>query len=117
MRQGDIIISATGAGAVVPAEEIVIGFDNGGVLKELFVKVGDEVAAGDVLARLDDTDALRQVAGAELQVTEAKMQTDAGTTDAGLSFSDLSVEQAALILREAQVQTRTAESSGLGQRR
>jgi HlyD family secretion protein len=102
VRQGDITISATGAGTVVPAEEIVIGFNSGGVLQELLVSIGDEVAAGDVLARLDNTAALQQVANAELQLTQAIMQTDAGATETGVSFNDLSVEQAQLSLEQAQ---------------
>ncbi|MFN2277418.1 MAG: biotin/lipoyl-binding protein, partial [Candidatus Promineifilaceae bacterium] len=102
VRQGDITISATGAGTVVPAEEIVIGFNAGGVLKELLVSIGDEVAAGDILARLDSTSAKEQVANAELQLTQAIMQTDASATDAGISFNDVSVQQAQLSLDQAQ---------------
>ena len=102
VRQGDITISATGAGTVVPAEEIVIGFNAGGVLKELLVSIGDEVAAGDILARLDSTSAEEQVANAELQLTQAIMQTDASATDAGISFNDVSVQQAQLSLDQAQ---------------
>ena len=68
VRQGDITISATGAGTVIPAKEIVIGFNSGGVLEALLVSVGDEVSAGDVLAQLDDTSALQQVANAEAVV-------------------------------------------------
>ena len=67
VRQGDITISATGAGTIVPAEEIVIGFNSGGVLQELLVGVGQEVQTGDVLARLDSTSAQQQVAKQELE--------------------------------------------------
>ncbi|MFN2135136.1 MAG: efflux RND transporter periplasmic adaptor subunit [Candidatus Promineifilaceae bacterium] len=103
VRQGDITISATGAGTVVPAEEIVIGFNSGGVLKELLVSVGSKVAAGDVLAKLDDSAARQQIASAELQVTQATMQTNAEATETGVSFNDLSVEQAQLTLEQAQI--------------
>jgi len=47
VRQGDITISATGAGTVIPAEEIVIGFNGGGVLKELLVSVAEAQEAYD----------------------------------------------------------------------
>jgi RND family efflux transporter MFP subunit len=102
VRQGDITISATGAGAVIPAEEVVIGFKSGGILDELLVSVGDQVKAGDILARLDATDAEQQVAAAELALLQAVMQTDASATEAGVSFSDISVEQALLTLEQAQ---------------
>jgi RND family efflux transporter MFP subunit len=102
VRQGDITISATGAGTVIPAQEIVIGFKNGGVLQELLAGSGDKVAAGDVLARLDNTAALQQVANAQLQLAQAIMQTDAAATETGVSFNDLSVEQALLNLQQAQ---------------
>jgi HlyD family secretion protein len=102
VRQGDVTISATGAGTIVPAEEIVIGFKNGGILQELLVSIGDEVKAGDVLARLDNTTASQQVTNAQLQLTQAIMQTDAQATETGISFNDLSVEQAQLSLEQAQ---------------
>lgn len=102
VRQGDIMISATGAGTIVPAEEIVIGFGGGGVLEELLVSVGQEIEAGDVLARLDATSAAQQLASAELKLAQAIMQTDGRATEAGVSFNDLSLEQAQLSLQQAQ---------------
>ena len=53
-RQGDITVSATGAGT--------------GVVRELLVQVGDKVQAGDELASLDDTDSQQALANAELQL-------------------------------------------------
>ena len=50
-RQGDITISATAAGTVIPATEIQLSFPTNGVLSELLVQVGDEVQVGDVLDR------------------------------------------------------------------
>jgi len=102
VRQGDITISATGAGAVVPATEIALGFTGNGVLKEVLVQVGDKVQAGDVLARLDDTAAQQALANAELQLRQATMQTDASATETGTSYSDIAVEQAQLNLDTAQ---------------
>lgn len=102
VRQGDITISATGAGSVVPASQIVFGFDGSGTLTSLLVSVGDEVKAGEALARLDDTAAQKELAAAELSLAAAVMQTDASATETGTSYGDLAVEQAFLALESAQ---------------
>jgi HlyD family secretion protein len=50
---GDIILSATGLGTLVPSEEVSFGFRNGGEVTELLVGLGDSVEAGQVLARVE----------------------------------------------------------------
>ncbi len=59
-RRGDITLYAAGAGTLIPAAEVDVSFDiSDGIqeeLVELLVGVGDKVEAGDVLARLDDSD-------------------------------------------------------------
>lgn len=102
VRTGDITLSATGAGTVIAANDISIGFDSSGTLAELHVQVGDEVKAGDVLASLNDADAQKAVADAELALLQARLQTDASATETGLSFSDISVETAQMTLDQAQ---------------
>ena len=52
---GDIILSATGPGTLVPKEELSFGFENRGKVSEVLVSLGDEVQAGQVLARQDST--------------------------------------------------------------
>jgi len=102
VRQGDITISATGAGTIIPTEEINLSFPNNGVISEIAVHVGENVQAGDVLARLDDGDAQEALLNAQIQQSQALMQTDAASTVVGISFDDISVEQAQLNLDEAQ---------------
>jgi HlyD family secretion protein len=104
VRRGDIVISATGAGTVIPAEEIELSFSSSGLLDELLVRVGDQVQAGDVLARLDDTAAQQALANAELQLDQAAMQTDATATEVGVSYDDISVQQAQINLDLAQTE-------------
>ncbi len=101
-RTGDITISATGAGTVIPATEITLSFLTGGVLEELDVQVGSNVDSGDILAKLDDFDAQQAVANADLQLKQAAFSTDAEATGAGVSLSDITVEQARLSLETAQ---------------
>jgi HlyD family secretion protein len=102
VRSGDITISATGAGTVIAADDISIGFTGSGALAELRVSVGDEVAAGDVLAVLDDTDARKAVADAQLALTQAQLQTDAEATETGLTFNDIAIESALINRDQAQ---------------
>jgi multidrug efflux pump subunit AcrA (membrane-fusion protein) len=101
-RQGNIVISATAAGTIVPATDVVLGFPTNGTLAELLVGVGDDVAAGDVLARLDDADAQQALANAQIQLNQAAMKTDASTTQTGISFDEISIEQARINLEQAQ---------------
>lgn len=102
VRRGDITISATGAGTVIPAEEITLGFYTGGTLTELLVQVGDRVQAGDVLARLDDTNAQQAVANAQLQLAQAALQTDPQKVERAVALTQISVEQAEINLALAQ---------------
>ncbi len=101
-RQGNITISASGAGTIIPAKEINLVFQQNGLLAELLVQVGDRVQAGDVLARLDDSDAQQALANTQLQVDQAAIRTDPESTQTGTSLNAISEEQAELNLDEAQ---------------
>lgn len=82
VRQGDIVITANGAGTVMPAAQMDLGFRSGGTVNELLVAIGDPVSSGDVLACLESTlqyradfDALFSPAGmaqAEAKVVQAQ---------------------------------------------
>jgi HlyD family secretion protein len=63
--QGDLVLYANGTGTVTPITESNIGFNSNGQAKEIYIKVGDTVEAGQVLAQLDDTDAQIQLARAQ----------------------------------------------------
>jgi HlyD family secretion protein len=52
---GDIILSATGLGTLVSKDEVSLGFKNGGTVSEVLVGLGDQVEAGQVLARLENS--------------------------------------------------------------
>lgn len=101
-RVGEIVVSATGAGTVIAASDVELGFSTSGRLTEMLVQVGDNVQAGDVLARINDTDAQQTLANAQLQLAQAAMQTNASATEVGVSYDDISVEQAQINLELAQ---------------
>jgi HlyD family secretion protein len=74
VRRGSIVLLASGTGTLVPAAEVNLGFGTGGDLVDLAVQVGDQVEAGDVLARLDEIDAQSQVTQAEINLRLAELQ-------------------------------------------
>ncbi len=62
------------ASGTVEATESDLGFPMPGQLVELRVKEGDDVQAGDTIARLDDAEVSARVAAAEAQVEGARAQ-------------------------------------------
>lgn len=73
----------------VTAETVRVGFRPQGRLVEISVKVGDTVAAGQVLARLDPTDLQTAVKQAQANVLSAQARYD--TTVAGASAEDIAL--------------------------
>ena len=58
VRQGDLVIYASGSGTLITINGIELGFGANGPVAELNVQVGDEVKAGDVLAVQGDREEL-----------------------------------------------------------
>lgn len=54
VRTGDLVVSATGAGTIVPAAQVDLSFQTNGVLAAMDVAVGDAVTAGQMLGRLEE---------------------------------------------------------------
>jgi HlyD family secretion protein len=79
-RRGDLVLLASGSGQLVAASQMALSFDESGTLAELNVAVGDEVKAGDLLARLQTQnspeDIAASVATAELDVITAQQAID-----------------------------------------
>jgi HlyD family secretion protein len=94
--------SIKGSGTLVPASQIELSFASPGTVADLLVQVGQEVRAGDVLARVNSVAALNAVTTAELQLAQVAMQSDATTTQSGTSFDEISVAQAQINLDVAQ---------------
>ena len=59
VERGTVVTKVSASGSLTAIREKNLGFPKGGELKEVLVKVGDRVSAGQVLARTDDF-ALRQ---------------------------------------------------------
>ena len=109
VTQGDLVISASGSGELVPATEVSLGFQAGGTLAQLLVQVGDPVDSGGVLARQDDTDARFQVLQAEISLRQAELQLTQLST--GPSAAELASARAGLISTEADLDNLTAPAT------
>jgi multidrug efflux pump subunit AcrA (membrane-fusion protein) len=124
--------SIGGMGTLIPAVEIDLAFETPGVVAELPVEVGQEVQAGDVLARVDVTILAAQdeiaVAQAQLDVANEIAQLEANgaaaeaayqaalgqaaATDTNIEVSGISVAQAERDLADAQAAYQQAWDPG-----
>jgi HlyD family secretion protein len=106
VRRGDIRISASGSGTLVAAQSVDLHFPVSGTVVELNVQAGDTVEAGQVLARLGNSESLQaELAAAELELLQARkelqdLQENAGTALAEAYQDWIDAQQS---LEEAQV--------------
>lgn len=106
---GDLTITASGSGTLIPASEVAVGFESGGVLAEVLAQVGDQVEAGQLLARLDDTDVQDQVAQAEISLRQAEL--DLAALSEEVDAADLAAAQASLSSAKANLTALTSPAS------
>jgi multidrug efflux pump subunit AcrA (membrane-fusion protein) len=96
-----------------------IGFEVGGSLTELNVAVGDQLAAGDLIARLDDSELLEQIAQAELAVAQAENSLAQTQVELDTLILDVPLRQAeaqqAVALAQETLDVAQRRLSGFGQ--
>ncbi len=112
--RGDIVLSALGSGNLLPEREMDVLFSSSGWVAEVLVEVGDEVAAGEVLARLDTTDLQRTVTQAEISLRQAEIALESALEppdESSVQSAQNSVDQAGAALRLAQLQYDAAQNS------
>jgi len=123
-RQGDLIVSASGAGSVISAVEIGLGFDESGTLIDILVNVGEKVEPGQMLARLDtgrsEAEIALSIAKAQLDVINAQQALDdvyaSADMDAAVALKAIEDAESALEdlydveLQQAEAQQAVAEA-------
>jgi HlyD family secretion protein len=94
-RRGSIVLSAAGTGTLQAANQVNLGFKTNGTLTNIYVKVGDQVKEGQLLADLDNS-------SQKIQHQQAK-QTLAGLTNAAaIASAQESIATATKTLQSAQ---------------
>lgn len=75
VKKGDFTQTVTISGKVVPAQEIDLGFEVSGEVKNVFVEIGDEVQRGQILASLNQFELSNEIkeTAASLQSEIAKL--------------------------------------------
>jgi HlyD family secretion protein len=76
VERGRLLVAVSASGGVEPAARVNLAFEASGRVQEVFVKVGDRVGAGDVLARLDAEHMTLEVRQAEAALALAEAQLD-----------------------------------------
>jgi HlyD family secretion protein len=93
-RVGSLVLSASGSGVVIPASQTELAFTSGGTLLELTVKVGDTVHAGQLLARVDDSNARRALTQAEIALRELTSASAVATARQAAGDAETAVQTA-----------------------
>ena len=105
VRQGDLVLRASGTGTLVSNDEVQLGFGAAGPVAELHVQVGDKVQEGDVLAVEGEQEKLTAaVASSKLEVLNAQQALDTLKANA-----DMVTAQAQLDLANAQQDLKDAQ--------
>ncbi|MBI2849685.1 MAG: efflux RND transporter periplasmic adaptor subunit [Chloroflexi bacterium] len=101
VMRGDLVITVSGSGSIEITREADLSFGTAGRIAELLVKEGDEVAEGDVLARLE-ADALA-LALAQAEVAYAQAQLSANQSALAVTQAQVAVTQAEIALKSAEI--------------
>jgi HlyD family secretion protein len=104
IQRGNLTATLSAAGTVAARSRVVLTFQASGQVKEIDVKVGDQVKAGQALAKLDTTDLERAVSKAQVALDSSKVQlqkTQAGPTPDQVESAKASLASAQAAYQDA----------------
>jgi HlyD family secretion protein len=87
VKRGTVAAAVAASGTLQPAQTRGLAFSMDGTVTEVRVRAGDQVTAGQVLARIDDTDATERVSSAQDALDAAEESLDAAEEAASESSS------------------------------
>ena len=106
VTRGTVSATVTASGTVERAGVVDLAFISGGTITAVNVEPGDAVSVGTVLAAVDDTTALQQLASAESTLAQAVQST--ASTDASIASASAALADAKRVARETNRRNRLA---------
>lgn len=104
--RGNLIEEVNVTGRVKPSESVDLAFEKAGKISGIFVDVGDRIAYGSVMARLENSDVVAQLAQARanVKIQEAKLsELNRGYRDEEIEVQRIKVSNAKISLNEKEV--------------
>ncbi|MHB1086903.1 MAG: HlyD family secretion protein, partial [Minisyncoccota bacterium] len=106
VKSDNFVQQVSVSGKVIPAQEVDLGFTQSGRITRVYVKVGDRVAAGRVLAEIDSGDIYAQLLQKEaaLDVQKAKLLAlQQGTRPEEIAVAEADVRSDEAVLSQAKI--------------
>ncbi len=98
IRRGDLVLTASGSGTLASSEQVDLAFAVDGEVKDVRVKMGDTVKAGDILAQVDDTAARIRYEQAERALAELTSPAAVAAAQQGVADAKSELDSARLYL-------------------
>lgn len=104
VKRGDLGTSISLLGQVFPGQEVSLEYSGSGVVKEVYVSVGDRVNKGDVLVELDDEELAAELDKAKANVASAEAAVKKAMTEyrKALDNNHVAIQRADLAYQMAQ---------------
>ena len=116
VEKGTVLQEVSETGKVIEGEEIDLSFKNSGQIEKIYVKVGEKVKAGDVLAKLNTTSLYIQLQEAKSALSVVQAQLDkllAGATQEEIQAAQTKVKNSEISLNEAKKSLENAYDDAL----
>src|SRR6204780_1100433 len=107
VQPGTVLATVSSSGTLEAAQNLGLNFTTGGKVTHIYVKVGQRVSGGQVLAKVDPTSSDDTLEQAQAQLAAAEAQLDAADQGETPQAKQVQADQAA----EAQQQIVTAEQN------
>lgn len=114
VRTGELVENATASGLIEPHTQVEVKSRTSGEVVEILVEEGQQVAAGELLIRLDPVDAERELESKKIALR--KLEAQLGQAKAGLTVTQLQATEARANAKVQQEGTELGVVSGTATR-